>query len=65
MAALYHEKFKPRKPCWAAAKGVNRLIQLHQLLVADRNHVDGLPAHDPRTTRTMPRLAWLDDEGRS
>jgi hypothetical protein len=70
MAALYHEKYRPRKPCWAASKGGNRLSQLHQLLVADRNHLDSLAEDDPRRRPTMPRLAWLElvlenEEGRS
>jgi hypothetical protein len=48
---------------WTARAGGNRLDRLHTLLVGDRNHVDSLPADDPRRRPTMPavRLPELEE----
>jgi hypothetical protein len=41
------------------AQGGNRLDRLHQLLVADRNHLDSLPEDHPRRRPTVAGVAWL------
>ncbi len=52
-----HRKI-PRR--WTAAEGGNRLSLLHQLLVADRNHVDSLPEADPRRRPSVARVRFLE-----